>query len=81
MLVDARMKLDKPAGIAKENRAEVIGAAKIEWAEDSKPAAVEKTCGKKAPPKDVQAGLKQCLAEQGCDAFVKCVAPWTEKML
>lgn len=81
MLVDLRMKLDKPAGISKENRAELIPIAKKEWAEDSKPAAVEKTCKKKTPPKDVQAGFKKCLAEQGCDAFVKCIAPLTEKML
>lgn len=91
-LVDARIELDLPAGIAAEGKKEggrdaLIAKAKEEWSEDSKPEAVAARCkdmdGKmpaeqKAELKDA---LTKCLAITDCKAYVECVMPITKKML
>ena len=81
MLVDARIKLDRPAGIRDGDRGELIVAAKAEWLEDSKPAAVERTCSKKKVAEATAAAYGKCLKQTTCDAFVKCVAPLVEQTL
>ncbi len=87
-LVDARIKADRPAGIAEraesEGRDAIIAEANGEWAEDSKDDAIAATCDRvvqsvppEQAPKMQQAG-DACLAEASCDAFVACVLPMIE---
>jgi len=81
-LVDLRAKLDLPAGIKAKvasHRDDVIAQAKEEWKHDSTDAAIEQTC-KKIPANAPVADAKACLAKSGCDAFVACIIPVTEKM-
>ncbi len=91
-LVDARIELDLPAGIAAEGKKEggrdgLIKQAKEEWSKDSEPAAVAAKCAEMSPkvPADQKAELmeahKKCLAMSECKAFVECVMPITKKML
>jgi hypothetical protein len=79
-LVDARAKLDTPAGIAdsvKADRASVIAQAKTEWANDSKDDAIAATCSH-ATAEDSSA--VDCVSKD-CAAFVACVMPTFEKHL
>lgn len=81
-LVDTRVRLDKPSGIGQYDRKELIATALVEWAEDSKPAAVAKVCAKKnTVPADAAAAMEKCLAQSGCEAFVACITPQLEKTL
>lgn len=83
MLVDTRIKLDLPAGIAATSREVLIAKAKEEWKVDSLPEAAARTCQKAAPgqPAAMVASARACLAESTCDAFVACVQPLHEQML
>jgi hypothetical protein len=91
-LVDARIELDLPAGIAAEGKKEggrdaLIAKAKEEWAEDSKPDAVAARCKDmdgKVPAEqkaELLAAHTKCLAIADCKAYVECVTPITKKML
>jgi hypothetical protein len=82
-LVDARARLDMPAGIAaqvKADRAGVIAQANTEWASDSTDAAIEQTCTRITDDPDVPTA-QSCLAKAGCDPFVSCIVPVLEKHL
>ncbi len=82
-LVDLRVELDKPAGIAakaKENggRDALIAKAKEEWKKDSEDAAISARCEQMAAsPK--AAGMMdasaKCLAPSECSAFTACIIP------
>lgn len=91
-LVDARIELDLPAGIAAEGKKDggrdaLIAKAKQEWAEDSKPEAVAMKCTEMSGkvPAEQKAELmeahKKCLAISDCKEYVQCVMPITKKML
>lgn len=91
-LVDARIELDMPAGIAAEGKKDggrdaLITQAKAEWAEDSKPEAVAAQCKDmdgKVPAEqkaELFAAHTKCLAISDCKAYVDCVMPITKKMI
>ncbi|MBP8808242.1 MAG: hypothetical protein KBG48_08690 [Kofleriaceae bacterium] len=81
-LVDLRIELDLPTGIADfartEGRDAVIAKAMEEWATDSQPAALAATCQKvttslTAEQREGQrAGATACLAQTACDAYASC---------
>jgi len=90
-LVDARVRADKPPGIAakaqSEGRDALIAEGKTEFAEDSKPEAASETCTHMISalpnPKmeEALAQAKSCLGVEGCDAFVACEIPIIEATL
>jgi hypothetical protein len=91
-LVDARIELDMPAGIAAESKKDggrdaLITQAKSEWSKDSEPDAVAAQCKEmdgKVPAEqkaELQAAHTKCLAISDCKAYVECVIPITKKML
>jgi hypothetical protein len=91
-LVDARIELDLPAGIAAEGKKDggrdvLITQAKAEWSKDSEPEAVAAQCkdmAGKMPAEqkaEVSGALSQCLASSDCGSYVKCVMPTMKKML
>jgi hypothetical protein len=91
-LVDARIELDLPAGIAAEGKKDggrdaLIAKAKEEWSKDSEPAAVAAQCtdmsGKMPADQkaEVSGALSQCLPSADCKSYVACVMPVTKKML
>jgi hypothetical protein len=90
-LVDARIANDVPAGIAAEaaepgGRDALVATAQAEWANDSTDASISATCDgvlAEMPPEHVEAMVgqaSQCLAAEGCQAFVDCVIPMTVAM-
>jgi hypothetical protein len=87
-LVDSRAKLDKPAGIAAEVKADrnaVIAAAKQEWAEDSKDDKIAANCehmvaGMTEGDHQDSATARDCISKD-CAAFTACVMPLFEKHL
>jgi hypothetical protein len=96
MIVDTRIKLDIPRGMAargKHNagREQLIAMAKQEFVADMAPEKHRAICdGRQAmveamPPerlKELKAmGGDGCLAEADCQGFTRCVAPILEKML
>jgi hypothetical protein len=88
MLVDVRVKLDQPAGIAAKaheagGREALIAKARDEWKTDSLPESAARTCQKAAgQPAALVATARACLAaHSACDAFVACVQPLHEQML
>lgn len=91
-LVDARIELDLPAGIAAEGKKDggrdaLIKQAKEEWSKDSEPSAVAQQCsgmsGKMSDEqkKELMETHTKCLAIVDCKAYVECVMPITKKML
>jgi len=91
-LVDARIELDLPAGIAAEGKKDggrdaLITQAKEEWSKDSEPAAVAQQCNgmsSKLPAEQKTELIEthtKCLALTDCKAYVECVTPITKKML
>jgi hypothetical protein len=90
-LVDARTRLDVPAGIAErvgtEGRDAIIAEALAEWANDSQDAAIDGTCEKivaSAPADALEPMLtasRECLAESECSAFSACIIPVIEGQL
>jgi hypothetical protein len=90
-LVDARIANGLPAGIAAKaaepgGRDTIMATAQSEWAEDSTDASIGATCDRvvaELPPEQAE-GLadqaEQCLAADGCQAFVDCVIPMTVSM-
>lgn len=81
-LVDLRVELDKPAGIAaaaqREGRDAIIARAMTEWADDSQPAAVSALCARIMPsiPPDqldaMRADGERCMAKTDCGEFSAC---------
>jgi hypothetical protein len=82
-LVDLRVSLDKPAGIAAEaqppgGRDAIIQQALGEWTDDSQPAAVAALCSKIAgavPPAEIEsdrAKAATCMAATDCATFSTC---------
>ena len=90
-LVDLRVRLDVPAGIAATDteigRDALVARALAEWSTDSTDAALQATCegivGHASP--DEQDGMRQvalrCGATDGCEAFVACILPSMEAHL
>ena len=84
-LVAARVKANKPRGVADKDRAEgrerLVKQALEEWKTDSSDPSIARTCsgvGAGMPPAQRQAMQKQgeaCLAEVGCQPFVDCILP------
>jgi hypothetical protein len=79
-LVDARAKLDVPAGIAASvasDRAGVIAQANTEWATDSQDAHIQMACLHIAASETAsdRATSASCLAKTSCDDFVACEIP------
>jgi hypothetical protein len=84
-LVDLRISIDMPPGIAEaaatEGRDALIETAMTEWAEDSQPDAVAATCSSMTssmPAEELDrlaAAADACLAETDCGAFVACIIP------
>ncbi|MBK9035301.1 MAG: hypothetical protein IPL61_29285 [Myxococcales bacterium] len=82
-LVDVRIELDKPAGIAAEaqqpgGRDGIVAQAKTEWADDSQPAAVTAMCTQvlgSMPTTQydaMRAQAEACMAASDCAAFSTC---------
>ncbi len=82
-LVDVRRELDRPAGIAKANRAEVVSAAFAEWKDDSTDEAIAATCDRMAGalPAPAIGTAKGCIAMGPCGEFVQCVTPLVRAQL
>jgi hypothetical protein len=84
-LVDARARLDRPAGIAarvKADRTAVIAEATSEWQADSTDAAIAASCEKLAGAG--AAGIdegRRCLVQKDCAGFVACLTPVVENQL
>jgi hypothetical protein len=84
-LVDARVKVDNPPGIAardnESGRVALVQEAFTEWASDSKDEAIDKLCDAMAqsisPTKDTElrTSVSACLAKEGCGGFVACATP------
>ena len=80
-LVDLRRSVDRPKGIAGEDRDAVIAQAHKEWAADSTDAAIHDTCQGVVdmfPGDELEAErqtVETCLAADGCQAFVDCIIP------
>ena len=90
-LVDARIRLDRPAGIAarasSEGRDALIAEALAEWAKDSQDAAIDLSCEKivaSVPAEALESMVEAtgaCLQESECGAFTTCVLPVIEGQL
>ena len=91
-LVDVRIELDKPAGIAAEaqqpgGRDTIIAQAMTEWANDSQPAAVTALCnrvlGSMQPGQydGMQAQAEACMATTDCAAFATCTKDLNRQMI
>lgn len=85
-LVDLRIELDKPAGIAEAARTEgrdaIIAQAMEEWSQDSQPAAITALCNQLAstmpqqvPPAELEASraeAERCMALSDCGEYSTC---------
>jgi hypothetical protein len=88
-LVDSRAKIDKPPGIAESVKADrdgVIAKAMEEWAEDSKDENIARNCQMLTEHMDDSAkpaadGIRGCLAQQDCNAYVACAMPVFEDLM
>ena len=80
-LVDVRVRLDRPPGIAAQaasDRAGVIAQATQEWRKDSTDQAIAATCQHmvaEPPAKEDLDRAGACLAQHDCSAFVSCMTP------
>jgi hypothetical protein len=78
-LVDLRVRLDKPAGIAEadrtEGRAALLATAQEEWRNDSTDEAIASTCSNmvtRGRGAAMAGPMKSCLAASACAEFVPC---------
>src|SRR5262245_54286396 len=79
-LVDARVRHDRPAGIAaadhSEGRAALVAKALEEWRTDSLDASIHETCAGMishgAGTPEMSAALSACLERTSCGEFVPC---------
>ena len=91
MLVDVRIELDNPAGIAQaaqtEGRDALIAAAMQEWQNDSTDEAITRHCQNMVDkaPADVIAQLMPaqtaCMAKDSCSEYAACVKPIHKQLL
>ena len=86
-LVAARVRLDRPSGIAKSDsengREALIDGAKTEWTRDSQDDVIASRCdaiAKQAPPEMMKA-VNDCLTKQSCEDYVNCYVPVLEPTL
>lgn len=90
-LVDVRVELDSPPGIAERASADgkdgMYAQAMTEWETDSQPAAVTAMCEQSlasvTPEQSAAmgAGAERCLAETSCEAFSTCSQDMHRMML
>lgn len=90
-LVDLRVRLDQPAGIAQaaqsDGRDALLAQAREEWASDSTDQAIAATCERLAasvPPEDraqLASRVEACAAEASCADFVACLMPVHEEQM
>lgn len=88
-LVDTRAKLDAPAGIAEQVKADrdgVIAKAKVEWATDSTDENIARHCQQMTAnmPDSARAmidAVRACEAQTECAAYVTCMQPIEEKLI
>lgn len=90
-LVDARVRLDAPPGIADKDqelgRDQLVSMALEEWETDSTDASIEQACtamtGNLTPEQQqgVADQVGACLDADSCGAFVDCTIPIVEPML
>jgi hypothetical protein len=88
-LVDSRIKVDVPPGIAAaaktDGRDAIIAKAMEEWKSDSTDEAIAAMCEKMPMPPNATAAQKEavgkCLAVTECKAFVGCFLPVLEELL
>ena len=90
-LVDLRVRLDLPPGIAKTDgdigRDALVAHAREEWSHDSEDAAIAANCRAVTdalPPEQLareRPRLAACVAEASCDAFVGCIMPIHEELM
>jgi hypothetical protein len=90
-LVDVRIELDRPPGIADRARAEgrepLVAQAMEEWETDSQPENVTRMCAgsmTNMPAEQTQAmsaAAERCMAETACDAFATCAADMHRTMI
>ena len=80
-LVDARVRADRPAGIAAKDkeigRDALVGLALDEWKDDSTEEAIDRTCtqitdDEAAGAPELVQQAEHCLAESECAAFSAC---------
>jgi len=89
-LVDLRISLDRPPGIAQsardEGRDALISQALQEWSADSTDASIDTVCRNVVDGYDpahddgLRAGVEACLAAADCNAYVACIIPVTQHM-
>ena len=88
-LVDLRVSVDKPKGIAAEGtkpggRDSLIKKALEEWKNDSTDASIDSLCTRmSSSPKaaTLEPITAQCVPSADCSAFVKCVIPMMKPTL
>ena len=84
-LVDLRVRLDVPPGIAetdrKDGRDALVAVAMEEWSHDSTDEAIARTCERMPANEEMKAKAKECLAKAGCGPFVECILPLIERHL
>lgn len=90
-LVELRVRLDVPAGIAAEDqergRDALVAQAMEEWKTDSTDEAIAAKCQTipaGIPPEQMEqmrAQVTECMAAEACDAFVGCMMPIHEGRL
>ncbi len=86
MLVDARVKLDFPAGFAEKAagpaRAEIVKKATEELKNDFAEPKRQKACQRQTlvAPAEIIASVKACNEKADCGEFAACMAPVQEKM-
>ena len=87
-LVDVRIKLDLPAGIAAAAAApggkdQLLAQAKQEWAKDSSEAGRTEMCNKMAPqvPAEIAKAAAACDLKAACKDYVACIIPVEEQIV
>lgn len=84
-LVDLRVRLDVPAGIAdvdrKDGRAALVSQAMEEWSHDSTDEAIAATCERMPAGADMETKAQECLKKDACGPFVECVMPLIQSHL
>jgi hypothetical protein len=88
-LVDMRVKIDLPPGIAAAARTDgrdaLVAKAHEEWKNDSTDASIAAMCEKMPMPPGVtpaqRAAVAKCLSAPDCKAFVGCFLPILEEVM
>jgi hypothetical protein len=84
-LVDLRVRLDVPSGIAETDRTggrdALVAQAMEEWSHDSTDEAIARTCEKMPADEAMRAKAQECLKKDGCAPFVDCVIPLLQSHL